>query len=855
MSEESDKSYTKEGETHVDIDPESVKNEGKDSKQAIDDEDMSGERGCYFRDGKRQIDYVLVYEDDGKDPAPQDLEKRRKFLENLEKSQLEFEEEITQDKKVKLHFIKIHVPWEVLLFYAEELSFRAPLEVRTTRKINWSERMLEKFRLPNIFKEEVPNPPPDLFTCVFQANKLNKFIGSDNPDTYFTDVERVRVVYEILETAPYGKRQRGEIGIERLVEEGVFKAGYPLHVGPAELPKEFHEGPHGPEEIKLNKRQVLKEYWARWGKWYKYQPLDHIRDYFGEKIGIYFAWLGQYTAWLIMPSFIGLLVFLYGVATVSSADNRPALEVCENPEWTFKMCPLCDESLGCAYWDLKISCGSGKVAYMFDNAATVVYAIFVSFWACFFLEYWKRKEITLAYHWDVLEYEEEVERPRPTFAALAPTVERNPVTGILEPHFPDEKRKPRLLSGIAIVITMVSLVLVFMVGVIVYKLLVYRPLARNKSTRKYALQIANSTGAFVNLTIIMILSRVYERVALALTHWEMHRTQTEYEDNLTFKVFVFQFVNFYSSIFYIAFFKGKLVGYPGHYRRLFGLRQEECSPGGCLMELAQQLVIIMVGKQMINNVQEIAIPMIKGYLKRKKRGTTKGEIKPRWELDYELVENEGLFQEYLEMVLQFGFITIFVAAFPLAPFFALANNIFEIRIDSDKFVCEVRRPIADRAQDLGIWFDILDSVAKIAVISNAFLIAFTSTFLPKMLYRYTVSEDGSLRGFTNYSLAWSPANTTHEPCRYQEYRDPEGHFTKFYWHLLALRLGFVILFEHFVFFVMRLIDMMVPDVPQALEIIIKREAYLAKQALADHHSLGGGSGGESGEELEEDSMP
>lgn len=47
--------------------------------------------------------------------------------------------------------------------------------------------------------------------------------------------------------------------------------------GPAELPKEFHEGPHGPEEVKLNKRQVLKEYWARWGKWYKYQPLDHIR--------------------------------------------------------------------------------------------------------------------------------------------------------------------------------------------------------------------------------------------------------------------------------------------------------------------------------------------------------------------------------------------------------------------------------------------------------------------------------------------------------------------------------------------------------------------------------------------------
>ena len=47
-------------------------------------------------------------------------------------------------------------------------------------------------------------------------------------------------------------------------------------------------------------------------------------------------------------------------------------------------------------------------------------------------------------------------------------------------------------------------------------------------------------------------------------------------------------------------------------------------------------------------------------------------------------------QEYLEMVLQFGFITIFVAAFPLAPLFALLNNWVEIRLDAQKFVRDTR---------------------------------------------------------------------------------------------------------------------------------------------------------------------
>lgn len=60
---------------------------------------------------------------------------------------------------------------------------------------------------------------------------------------------------------------------------------------------------------------------------------------------------------------------------------------------------------------------------------------------------------------------------------------------------------------------------------------------------------------------------------------EIPKTHLEYENRLTTKMFLFQFVNYYSSCFYVAFFKGKFVGSPENYTYMFGrssnLRNEE----------------------------------------------------------------------------------------------------------------------------------------------------------------------------------------------------------------------------------------------------------------------------------------
>lgn len=69
-------------------------------------------------------------------------------------------------------------------------------------------------------------------------------------------------------------------------------------------------------------------------------------------------------------------------------------------------------------------------------------------------------------------------------------------------------------------------------------------------------------------------------------------------------------------------------------------------------------------------------------------------------------------------MIQFGFVTIFAAAFPLAPLLALVNNYFEIRLDAIKYLRLTRRIVPTRVQDIGPWYSLLDGIAKFAVITN-----------------------------------------------------------------------------------------------------------------------------------------
>ncbi|XP_060100931.1 anoctamin-6 [Heteronotia binoei] len=818
----------------------------------------------FFNDGQRRIDFVLVYEDESKkENRKRSINKKQKRKREVYESnlitrglQLEATRSVLDEKII---FVKVHAPWEVLCTYAEIMHINLPLQPNDLKAHDSPFSWMTRFFNVN---ENIIKPEKEFFTAPFENDRLSDFYIQDK-STFFSPATRSRIVYFILCRGEYAVRDNvKKFGINKLLDSGIYKAAFPLH------DSRFNhqsQDPSCPSE-----RYLLYREWAHPRNIFKLQPLHFVRKYYGEKIGIYFAWLGFYTQMLLLAAVVGLGCFLYGYFT---KDNCTwSQEVCDpNIGGNIIMCPQCDQE--CTYWNLSVTCESSKKLCIFDSFGTLVFAVFMGVWVTLFLEFWKRRQAELEYEWDTVEFLEQEEQVRPEYEARCHRIVVNEITQ-KEEHVPYTTcgKVVRMTFCTSAVLFWILLIIASVIGIIVYRLSVFlvfsatlsKHINGTEAIQKYLTpQAATSISASViNFIIIMILNMIYEKVAIMITDFELPRTQSDYENSLTMKMFLFQFVNYYSSCFYIAFFKGKFVGYPGDPVYWLGkYRNEECDPGGCLLELTTQLTIIMGGKAIWNNIQEVLLPWFKNLVGRCCTTAQSEMIVLRWEQDYHLqpIGKLGLFYEYLEMVIQFGFVTLFVASFPLAPLLALINNLLEIRVDAWKITTQFRRLIPQKAQDIGAWQPIMQGIAILAVVTNAMIIAFTSDMIPRLVYYWSFSvppygdhSSYTMKGYINNTLSvfaisdfrneskpvflWFKNQTT---CRYRDFRYPPGHKHQYehniyYWHVIAAKLSFIIVMEHIIYFVKFVISYAIPDVSHKTKSKIKRQKYLTQILLHEN---------------------
>jgi threonine/homoserine/homoserine lactone efflux protein len=218
-------------------------------------------------------------------------------------------------------------------------------------------------------------------------------------------------------------------------------------------------------------------------------------------------------------------------------------------------------------------------------------------WSALFLENWKRTEKTTAMKWGMVGYEED-EQPRPQFKGEKTL---SPVTGKPEVYYPQFYRTLRETFSQA----MIS-ILIFLVIAVIACVFAIRVLMAKANFAIAGVQMASIISSILLAIQIQILNAVFSDVALRLTNQENHRTDTEYEDSLIGKTFLFQFVNSYTSLFYISFVKPFIPGI------------DPCTVS-CMLELQTTLGTIFLTRLALGNLTELGIPMFTTYMENRKR--------------------------------------------------------------------------------------------------------------------------------------------------------------------------------------------------------------------------------------------
>uniref|UniRef100_A0A182Y697 Anoctamin n=1 Tax=Anopheles stephensi TaxID=30069 RepID=A0A182Y697_ANOST len=522
---------------------------------------------------------------------------------------------------------------------------------------------------------------------------------SEGANSLFTSQERQWLVLQVLQGLRAGTSDLKALHGRAQVEEGQSIVAAWQELGLITQVFPLHE---------TTALQQLQSSWVR--KFFAPQPLDDIAAYFGVKVALYFAWLGHYTCALCVPAVLGTILYA-------------------------------------GLW------GRGQTA---QDIGHVIFSLFNVAWASLYLEAWRRYSVELAFRWGTLSTPPELlEPPRPLYKG---PLEESSVTGRLEPKEAPAWQRRAFRYLVSFPIIGLCLVLVFIVMFLMLRL---QDWWDAKLPEQGVFSCLSVIPKVLLAGAITLMDEAYYKLAVWLNDKENYRLQSKYENHLIAKVALFQFVNSFLSLFYIAFY----------------LRDQD--------KLKEQLAGLLISRQIIGNLRESAWPYLveqwrlaklsfkmwgalsptqelppniasssstttitstassalsapssimggAGDGKQPDEGKSPSEYSSssttpkrsigQAEIESSLYKYDGTFSDHLEMLVQMGYVVLFSAAFPLAGLCALANNLLEIRSDAFKLAHVHQRPFGQRVANIGTWQNALGMLGLAAVIVNCALI-------------------------------------------------------------------------------------------------------------------------------------
>ena len=377
---------------------------------------------------------------------------------------------------------------------------------------------------------------------------------------------------------------------------------------------------------------------------------------------------------------------------------------------------------------------------------SAIYAIVNGLWCVVFVEWWKSQEFELAFRWGVRNISA-IENRRKDFHYEKEI--HDPITGETTQYFPATKRLYRQLLQVPFAL-LATLALGSLIAVC-FAIEIFISEVYNGPLKSVLVFVPT----IILTTLVPTISTFLTGLATRLSDFENYATQDSHDKAVVSKLFVLNFITSYLGICLTAFVYVPFAAILVPYLDVFRLTVKPFATDDKQMQtphptnftinpnrLRNQVIYFSVTAQIVNFALETVMPLVmqKGTAKYKEMQASRAEKTggaapplsandPPEEKDFlNLVREEAALPEYdvqsdlREMVIQFGYLSLFSVVWPVMPVCFFINNWVELRGDIFKLTKECKRPNPQRADSIGPWLDSLGFLAWLGSLTSAAII-------------------------------------------------------------------------------------------------------------------------------------
>ena len=433
----------------------------------------------------------------------------------------------------------------------------------------------------------------------------------------------------------------------------------------------------------LEFKNIMFDSWNVFDKKKTMKFIYIVRNYFGEPLAYYFLWLTDFIKWHLFPSIIGILFYVF----------------------------------------LKFKNDHSEFFLVLFSAILLI-------WASAFLYQWRQKEVMFNYFWGNEGYHQ-----------LEPDSEKFKPEGykelILNIKIPYVRKRNKYTKEIVSYCVLVGMLSISIISCFIFNIL--KKILCDKYPQKSTM--IGFCIATLSTFQMKITYYIYLYFATKFNDWENHQKNNEKINSLSIKLILFDFVNDYVSLFYIAFLKKhKILIKP--VEKCYGFSGRD----SCLEEIEIVLYTYFLIFLMFD-FMEIGWPIfdrgvrlvsLKKSLSLKKQ---KLDLSPQ-SLEHQMICDtyNDLIYEYNEMICYLGYVLLFGVAAPLTPFIVLVFAYIEKYFDTYKIFFLVRVELVSMSKGLEIYNVIIQAFIYVGLLTNLAVIVFgDNLFLPDKNFEYKMT--------------------------------------------------------------------------------------------------------------------